>query len=372
MRMSTLVALVAALATGPSLAAAQVVESEEHRFRVQVVAEGFDHPWSVAFLPDGGMLVTERDGRLNRLDADGGSRAVIEGTPEVAATNQGGLLDVVLHPDFADNSWVYLSYARPGDGGNATAVVRARLDGDRLHDMQTLFVATPYTRGGRHFGSRLAFDRDGFLYISTGDRGERDRAQELDNHHGKIIRLTDDGQIPNDNPFLAEPGAQPGIYSYGLRNPQGMIRNPESGEIWINEHGPRGGDEINIIRAGLNYGWPRVTHGREYHGPEIGPDSMEGMEDPLHHWTPSIAPSGFAYYDGEAFPRWRGNLFVGALAGTHLARVVLEDGAVVHEERLLDDSGWRIRDVRQGPDDALYLLVDQRRAPLLRLTPAAE
>ena len=369
MRLSVALAAGAALAVHASMALGQVQEGEEHAFRVEVVAEGFSHPWGLAFIPGGGMLVTERSGRLNRLDADGGGRVEITGLPDVATGNQGGLLDVVLHPDFSDNQWVYLSYSKPGEGGAATAVGRGRLDGERLEDFEELFIATPYTGGGRHFGSRLAFDAEHYLYISTGDRGNRDSAQELDNHHGKIIRLTDDGQIPGDNPFLGQPDAMPGIYSYGLRNPQGMFLHPVTGEIWIHEHGPRGGDEINIIRAGLNYGWPKVTHGREYHGPEIGPDSMEGMEDPLHHWTPSIAPSGVAYYDGDAFPRWQGNLFVGALAQTHLARVVIEGEQVVHEERLLDDAGWRIRDVRQGPEGGIYLLVDQRRAPLVRLLP---
>ncbi|MCP1674042.1 glucose/arabinose dehydrogenase [Natronocella acetinitrilica] len=361
---------IAALVAAAGIASAQTVDSEEHRFQVQVLAEGFSHPWGLAFLPDGRMLVTERGGRLNLLDANGNNRRTVEGTPSVATENQGGLLDVILHPDFEETPWVYLSYARPSSEGNATAVGRGLLDGEQLTDFEVLFVATPYTGGGRHFGSRMAFDEDGYLYISTGDRGQRDRSQELDNHYGKIIRLTDDGQIPDDNPFLDQRDAQPGIYSYGLRNPQGMIRHPETGEIWINEHGPRGGDEINIIGPGLNYGWPKVTHGREYHGPRIGPESMDGMEDPLHHWTPSIAPSGFAYYDADVFPAWQGNLFVGALAQTHLARLVVDNGEVVHEERLLDDAGWRIRDVRQGPDGALYLLVDQRRAPLVRLSPA--
>ncbi|MEX0730653.1 MAG: PQQ-dependent sugar dehydrogenase [Aquisalimonadaceae bacterium] len=352
------------------VATAQIHDSENHRFRVDILTDDLAHPWGLAFLPDGRMLITERPGRLQLFDPESGDRTSVEGTPEVAAVSQGGLLDVVLHPNHADNGWIYLSYSAPGDGGNATTVGRGRLRSDRLTDFEVLFTAAPRLGGGRHFGSRLVFDNDGYLYISSGDRGERDRAQTLDNHQGKILRLTDEGRVPPDNPLVGDDDALPEIYSWGHRNPQGMILHPETGKIWVHEHGPRGGDEINIVRAGSNYGWPKVTHGREYHGPEIGPDGMQGMESPIHHWTPSIAPSGMAYYDGDAFPEWRGNVFVGALALTHLARLELDGKAVTHEERLLDDAGWRIRDVRRGPDGYLYVLVDARRAPLLRLSPA--
>ncbi len=367
-----LVGWVAAALCAAPLASASPEDSTRHGFNVEIVHEGLDRPWSLAFLPDGRMLITERPGRLLLLDADNEERTDIGGLPAVAAISQGGLLDVVLHPDFEENGWVYLSYAKSGAGGYTTAVGRGQLQGDRLTDFQELFVATPYVPGGRHFGSRLVFDGEGYLYISTGDRGQRDGAQALDSHHGKIVRLTDDGQIPGDNPFLDHGGAQPGIYSYGHRNPQGMILLPGTGEIWLNEHGPRGGDEVNRVQAGLNYGWPKVTHGREYHGPAIGPAEMDGMEPPLHHWTPSIAPSGMTYYHGDAFPEWQGAIFVGALAGRHLARLEFDGTRLVNEERLLGDRNWRIRDVRTGPDGYLYLLVDDGNAPLVRLTPAIQ
>jgi len=362
--------LVPALSLSLSAQAQQVHDSEKQSFQVTILADGLENPWSLAFLPDGRMLVTERAGRLNLLDADGGGKTVVQGTPAVASVNQGGLLDVVLHPDYADNGWIYLSYSKPGSDGHATALARGRLDGERLVDVETLFTASPGLSGGRHFGSRIAFDNNGYLFLSSGDRGDRDRAQDLGNYQGTILRLTDTGEVPADNPFVGHDHALPEIYSWGHRNPQGMILHPDSQEIWINEHGPRGGDELNIVRAGVNYGWPEVTHGREYHGPSIGPSEREGMEPPLHHWTPSIAPSGMAYYDGDAFPQWRGNLFVGALAHTHLARLEMDGEQVVHEEKLLDNAGWRIRDVRQGPDDYIYVLVDSNRAPLLRISPA--
>ncbi|MCC5812646.1 MAG: PQQ-dependent sugar dehydrogenase [Ectothiorhodospiraceae bacterium] len=354
----------------PLLVGAEVERSARHSFNVEIISEGLNRPWGLAFLPDGRMLISERPGRLLLLDPERNERWEVEGTPEVAATNQGGLLDVALHPEFESNGWVYLSYAKAGDGGYTTAVGRGQLQDARLSGFQELFVATPYASGGRHFGSRLVFDEQGYLFISTGDRGLRDNAQALDSHHGKIIRLTDDGQIPADNPFLDHAEALPGIYSYGHRNPQGMILHPDTGDVWLNEHGPRGGDEINRVQAGLNFGWPKVTHGREYHGPSIGPSEMEGMEPPLHHWTPSIAPSGMAYYQGERFPDWQGNIFVGALAGRHLARLTVDGTEIVDEEQLLADRQWRVRDVRAGPDGYIYLLVDATDAPLVRLTPA--
>lgn len=351
-------------------AAAEQHDSEKHSFRVTTVADGLEHPWAVAFLPDSRILITERPGRLLVLDPDSGERTAVDGVPAVSSINQGGLLDVVLHPDYDDNGWIYFSYAAGGDDGHATQVSRARLEDARLVDREDLFVATPSMPGGRHFGSRLAFDGAHYLYITTGDRGEREHAQRLDGHLGKVVRLTDDGQIPDDNPFLDQ-DAQPGLYTTGHRNAQGLARHPDTGVMWLHEHGPRGGDEINILQGGLNYGWPETTFGREYFGPRIGPEPpVEGFEPPVHHWTPSIAPSGMAFYTGDAFPQWQGNLFVGALAHTHLARVVLDGEEVVHEERLLDDRNDRIRDVRQGPDGNLYVLVDADSAPLLRIEPA--
>lgn len=344
-------------------------DSEEHSFRVTTVANGLEHPWAVAFLPDGRMLITERPGRLLVLDPESGERTSVDGVPEVSNINQGGLLDVVLHPDYADNGWIYFSYAAGGDGGHATHVSRARLQDETLVEREDLFVATPFMGGGRHFGSRLAFDEARHLYITTGDRGEREHAQRLDGHLGKVVRLTDDGQIPGDNPFLDQ-DAQPGLYTSGHRNAQGLARHPETGAMWLHEHGPRGGDEINILQGGRNYGWPETTFGREYSGPRIGPEPpVEGFEPPIHHWTPSIAPSGMAFYTGDAFAKWQGNLFVGALAHRHLARVVLDGDNVVHEERLLENRNQRIRDVRVGPGGNLYVLVDDADAPLLRIEP---
>jgi aldose sugar dehydrogenase len=355
----------------PAGAANAVYASAHHGYRVEVVHAGLEHPWGLAFLPDGQLLVTERPGRLNLIDPREGTRSTVEGLPEVAATGQGGLLDVALHPQFEQTRWVYLSYAAAGDGGYTTHVGRGRLEGAHLTDFERLFVAEPYVSGGRHFGSRLAFDRDGNLLITVGDRGHREHAQDPGNYHGTLVRLTEDGAVPEDNPFVDEGGARPEIYSYGHRNAQGLVLHPTTGEPWLHEHGPRGGDEINRPQPGLNYGWPRTTHGREYHGPRIAPPPpQEGFAPPVHHWTPSIAPSGMAFYDGEAFPRWRGDLFVGALAKRHLRRVRLDGEDVVEEEALLEDLGFRIRDVRSGPDGYLYLLPDERDTAVLRLVPA--
>jgi glucose/arabinose dehydrogenase len=345
--------------------------SEHHAYQVEVLFEGLEHPWALAFLPDGRLLVTERPGRLNLLDPRDDSWQRIEGVPEVAAVGQGGLLDVALHPDFEDNGWVYLSYAARQDDGLATRVGRGRLVGDRLEDFQVLLRAEPALSSGQHFGSRLVFDRDGHLFITVGDHGERDSAQDLGTHMGTVIRLTDDGSVPADNPFVGDPAVRPEIYSYGHRNPQGMTLHPRTGVLWLHEHGPRGGDEINLPRPGLNYGWPEVTFGNEYFGPPIGLDPPQpGFESPIHHWTPSIAPSGMAFYDGDHFPAWRGDLFVGALVLRHLQRLRLSGDQVVEQEQLLADLQWRIRDVRNGPDGYLYVLQDASVAALIRLVPA--
>jgi len=339
-------------------------------FRVQTVADGLDHPWALAFLPEGDMLVTERSGALLRLDPEQGQRTRVDGVREVDARNQGGLLDVVLHPDFSDNRLVYLSWSGRCDRGNATHVGRGRLDDDRLADFEVLFVARPCVRSTKHFGSRIVFDRDGYMFVTVGERGERDRAQNLGDHNGSVVRLYPDGTVPDDNPFLGQADARPAIYSYGHRNPQGAVLHPDTGRLWIHEHGPRGGDEINIPEPGANFGWPKTTYGKEYWGPEIGPDKLEGTLQPIHQWTPSIAPSGMEFYTGERFPDWQGNLFVGALALTHLARLELDGDRVVNEQELLNDRGWRIRDVRQGPDGHLYLLTDAGNGRLVRLIPA--
>ena len=370
------IVLAASIAGGSTLAPpavrADVFQSEEHTFRVVTITNGLDHPWGLAFLPDGRMLVTERPGRLRTVTA--GRLEPVAGTPRVQAHGQGGLLDVALHPGFRENGWVYLSYAAGTRRSTGTEVARGRLRGGRLEDVEVLFRALPKSSGGRHFGSRLRFAPDGHLFVSLGDRGERHRAQDPGDHAGSIIRLRDDGSIPPDNPWVGVDGARPEIYTVGNRNVQGLAFHPRTGALWAHEHGPRGGDEVNAVRAGVNYGWPFISHGREYAtGLPVGDGThREGMAQPAYQWTPSIAPSGLAIYDGDRFPGWRGNLFAGALRFRLLARLVLDGERVVHEERLIEDRYGRIRDVRAGPDGLLYLLTDAP-APhgaLLRIEPA--
>jgi aldose sugar dehydrogenase len=342
-----------------------------HEYRVVTVVEGLDRPWGMAFLPDGGILVTERPGRLRVVRNGSLAPQPVSGVPAVFARGQGGLLDVALHPDFARNRLVYLSYAKPGPGGATTAVSRGTFTGDRLENVQEIFEARAWRDAGQHFGSRLLFDRDGYLYVTVGDRGAMREAQDRSNHIGTTIRLHDDGRVPVDNPFVGQSGVLPEIYSYGHRNAQGMALHPQTGQVWLNEHGPRGGDEINLVQAGRNYGWPEITHGRNYDGSVITRDTVRsGMESPLLHWTPSIAPSGMTFYTGNAFPDWRTSVFSGALAGQHLRRTVFDGARVVGEESLLTDFGRRIRDVREGPDGFIYLLIDEASAPLVRLEPA--
>ncbi|MDQ8197440.1 PQQ-dependent sugar dehydrogenase [Pelagicoccus enzymogenes] len=329
--------------------------------RTEAVAEGIGQPWGMAFLPDGSMLVTEKGGEL--LLIRDGERTQVPGLPETVVIGQGGLMDVVLHPEYESNGWIYLSYVSPegnGAGGN-TAIMRARLQGDRLVDGEQLYKGSPNTESGRHFGSRIAFDSSGYLYFSIGDRGARDQnPQDLARDGGKIYRLHDDGRIPADNPFVGKDGVKQAIYSYGHRNPQGMVRHPETGKIWIHEHGPRGGDEINIVAAGKNYGWPLVTYGINYSGTEIT-DRKEapGMEPPLFHWTPSIAPSGMAFVTSDKYPEWKDSLLVGSLKFAYLERLVLRDGEVVAREKVLEGIG-RLRDVRQAPDGFVYVSVEGR------------
>ena len=345
--------------------------SKEHDFRLVTLVEGLDYPWSLAFLPDMSMLVTERSGALRVIRGGRLDPRPVEGVPESAERGQGGLLDVVPHPDFVNNGWLYLSYSAQGDDGYGTRVSRGRFDGERLSEVETIFEARPLSRGGRHFGSRLAFDAEGFLYVTIGDRGERDLAQDLKTHNGKVVRLHDDGGLPEDNPFVTRPNALPDVFSVGHRNPQGLTIEPATGWIWAVEHGPRGGDELNKIEAGVNYGWPVITHGREYIGGSIGEGtSKPGMQQPAAYWVPSISPSGMDFYEGDAFPDWQGDLFVGALSGTHLVRISLERGKVVGQEKLLVEFDERIRDVRTGPDGLLYILTDDNDGGLYRLEPA--
>jgi glucose/arabinose dehydrogenase len=348
----------------------RVFQSERHSFRLTVVTRGLEHPWSLAFLPNGTMLVTERPGRLRVIRNGALDPAPVSGVPEVAAVGQGGLLDVVPHPRFRENRLVYLSYAGKGPGGAGTEVARGRLMEGRLEDLETIFAVRPKSGGGRHFGSRLAFGAEGHLYITAGERGEPDRAQDPGDPAGSIIRLTADGAIPPDNPFVGLPDARPEVFSIGHRNPQGLALHPETGRIWEAEHGPRGGDEVNVIRAGANYGWPVITYGMSYAGFPIGEGTEKpGMTQPVTYWVPSISPSGMAFYTGAAFPAWRGSLFLGALSGKLLVRLELDGERVVREERLLEGFGERIRDVRQGPNGHLYLLTDAPDGALLRLEP---
>ena len=362
-----------ALALVPAPAGAQTLTSQDHAFRIVKLVERLEHPWGLAFLPDGRMLVTERPGRLRVIGRDGKlAPQPVSGLPAIAAHGQGGLMDVAIHPRFADNSLVYLSYAARGDGGFSTEVARGRLSGAELQDVQVIFRQLPKSGGGRHFGSRLVFDRAGFLFITLGDRGEQDRAQKPDDHAGSVIRLHDDGRVPKDNPFVGRPGWRLEKYTLGNRNIQGAALHPQTGLLWTHEHGPQGGDEVNVIRAGANYGWPIITYGVNYgFGTRIGEGPHKaGMAQPLHYWVPSIAPSGMAFYTGDRFPRWRGDLFVGALRDQMLVRLRLDGEKVVGEERLLKDAIGRIRDVRSGPDGMLYLLTDEARGMLVRLEPA--
>jgi glucose/arabinose dehydrogenase len=349
----------------------EAIRSEQAAFRVVPVATGLEHPWGMAFLPNEDILITERAGRLRILRAGALDPEPIQGVPEVYASGQGGLLDVALDPDFAANRVIYLSYAAEGDGGNSTRVARATLGDGRVEDLEVIFTAQPLVRSSKHFGSRLAFDRQGYLFLTVGERGQGDRAQDRGDQNGSVIRLHPDGSVPEDNPFVGVAGARPEIFSYGHRNAQGLAIHPETGVPWLHEHGARGGDEVNVVRPGVNYGWPVITHGIDYSGAPIGEGThKEGMAQPIHYWVPSIAPSGMAFYDGDAFPEWRGDLFVGALRSELLARLELDGERVVGEERLLEGALGRIRDVEVGPDGLLYLLTDESAGGLYRLEPA--
>ena len=363
----------ASVASATSTGAYTVQQTERHAVRVTILTRGLEHPWSLAFLPDGRMLVTERPGRLRYVEADGTlDPTPIGGLPAaVAQAGQGGLHDIALHPDFADNRLVYIAYAGKSGRSYGTELARGRLDGHRLADVEVLFRALPKSQGGRHFGGRVVLDGKGHVFLTLGDRGERPRAQDLGDHAGSVIRLAEDGGVPADNPFASVAGARPEIFSLGNRNVQGAAMNPWTGELWAHEHGPQGGDEVNVIRSGVNYGWPVITYGKNYGiGTSIGEGThKEGVAQPLHQWTPSIAPSGMAFYDGDKFPGWRGSLLVGALKFRLLARLELDGERVVHEERMLEDVLGRIRDVRVGPDGFVYLLNDHPNGVIARLEP---
>jgi len=360
--------------TGAATPPPDVIDTQEHDLRIVEIVKGLEHPWSLAFLPDGDLLVTERPGRLRLIRGGRLLPEPVAGLPSVAARGQGGLLDVALHPEFAENRWIYWSYSGAGTGGIGTEVARGKLIDDRLQEVEVLFVMQPKSEGGRHFGSRLVFDRQGYLFITLGDRGERDRAQQPGDHAGSVIRLHDDGRVPQDNPFVGREGWQPEIYSFGHRNLQGAALHPETGMLWTHEHGPQGGDEVNIIRAGVNYGWPVITYGTNYvTGTQIGEGTHKpGMAQPIHYWVPSIAPSGMDFYTGDKFSNWQGDLLVGALKDRMLVRLSLEGEKVVGEERFLKNVLGRIRAVQQGPDGFVYLLTDEDDGVLVRLEPAGQ
>jgi glucose/arabinose dehydrogenase len=368
MRPIPFVALAAALSAGA--AAAETFPSSAGPLRVERVAGGLENPWGLAFLPDGRLLVTERPGRM-RIVADGRPSEPLAGLPEVWASGQGGLLDVALSPDFARTGLLFFAFAEPAGNGARTAVARARLDGDRLADVAVIFRQTPVRGGGRHFGARIVPAPDGTLFVGLGDRGMDDGAQDLGGHLGKVVRIRADGSVPPDNPFVGRDGARPEIWSLGHRNVQGAALGPD-GRLWTVEHGARGGDEINAPAAGANHGWPVVSYGTHYSGLPIGEGTEKpGMEPPLFHWDPSIAPSGLTFVTGAAFPDWEGDIVVGALKDRLLARVEMEDGRPTgREERLLEDEFGRIRDVRTGPDGALWFLTDEDPGGLYRVTPA--
>jgi glucose/arabinose dehydrogenase len=338
-----------------------VVKSEEHAFRVETVSEGLETPWSVAFLPDGRLLVTEKPGRLRIVEKGKLVPEPVTGVPPVWSEGQGGLLDVAVHPDHASNGWIYLSYSDPGPDGSAmTRVMRARLKAGALVDQETLFTApvTLYRKGEVHFGSRFVFDGKGHLFFTIGERGHKQDAQDLSRPNGKVHRIRDDGRVPEDNPFVKTPGALPTIWSYGHRNPQGLAQHPATGELWDAEHGPRGGDELNLVKPGRNYGWPVITYGMNYDGTPIADlTTKEGMEQPVLHWTPSIAVCAIDFYVGDRFPRWKNDLLVSSLAAEELRRLRIDGGRVAKQEVLFKGIG-RVRDVVVGPDGLVYVALN--------------
>jgi glucose/arabinose dehydrogenase len=360
------------VALAADAARAQSVRSSAGNLSVETVASGLRHPWGLAFLPDGRMLVTERPGQMRIATRDGKLSPPLPGVPRVFASGQGGLHDVALDRDFGRNTTIYFCFAESANGGARTSLARARLGEARLEEVRVIFRQEGPLSSGNHFGCRIVQTEDNNLFLTTGDHfTHRDQAQNLGNHLGKIIRIRPDGSAPSDNPFVGRQGAKPEIWSYGHRNMQGAALQPGSGRYWIHDHGARGGDEINIPQAGKNYGWPVISYGVDYTGAKIGVGThRQGMEQPVWQWTPSIAPSGMAFYSGDLFPAWRGHLFVGALAGTMLVRLEVDGERIVREERLLRERGERIRDVRSGPDGALWLLTDSSSGKILRIVPA--
>jgi glucose/arabinose dehydrogenase len=356
----------------------QTFETALQRIRVSTVATGLANPWSLAFLPNGDMLVTERAGRLRLIRGGTLDPQPVAGVPASRSTVLGGLLEIALHPKFAENGFVYLTYTKVNDANlTTTALARGRFTGARLEDVRDIFVANSWSSSATNFGGRVAFDRNGLLYLTIGERQEQERAQKGDDHGGKVLRLRDDGSVPPDNPFVGKAGYAPEVFSLGHRSPQGLAMHPETGAIWENEHGPLGGDEVNIILPGRNYGWPLVTFGMNYDGTKISDSTWRAdLEAPLMYWVPSIAISGLAFYTGDRFPNWKGNAFVGSMfegrtrATGHLQRISFEQGRPIQREPILTELHQRIRDVRQGPDGLLYLLTDENPGVVLRIEPA--
>jgi aldose sugar dehydrogenase len=344
------------------------LESSHGTIAMETVADGLVHPWGLAFLPGERLLVTERPGRLRIVSPDGTLSEPVKGLPEVFAQGQGGLLDVALAPDFADSRQLYFSYAEPGEGGASTAVARARLEDGRLAGIEVIFRQEPKVDGGNHFGGRLVFAGDGTLFVTLGERFKFDPAQDLSSHLGTVVRIGADGSVPPDNPFGDQEGAEPAVWTYGHRNVQAAARHPETGMLWIGEMGPEGGDELNLLQAGRNYGWPLVSWGQHYSGHDIpDPPTRPELEGSLHHWTPVISPSGMIFYGGDAFADWQGDLLIGSLTQRQLVRLSLKGQQVTDAERL--EIGARVRDVREGPDGAIYLLTDEDDGAILKLTP---
>ena len=348
------------------------VKTEAGNIQVKTIAEGLENIWGMAFLPDGSMLVTERRGRMRVVSADGKVGEPLAGLPEIYAQGQGGLLDVVLAPDFETSKRIYFSYSEPGKGGNSTAVSFATLNGSKLENVTRVFSQQPKINSGAHFGSRLVWAPDGTLFITLGDRySEKDKAQTLDNHQGKVVRINADGSIPKDNPFVKTPGALPEIWSYGHRNVQGAAINPITKELWTGEHGPQGGDELNIDRAAKNYGWPVITYGENYGGGKIGEGThKEGMEQPNYKWVPSIATAGFIFYTGDKFPQWKNNILLASLKDKTFVRLVVDGEKITKEERLLNkELNQRLRHVVQGPDGLVYVVSDESKAKIYQISP---
>jgi len=347
----------------------KIIESEKQKFGVDTITKALTNPWGIAFLPDGRILVTERAGEI-RIVKDGKLLPEkIGNVPAVFANGQGGLMDIKLHPDYAVNGWIYLTYSKPGEGGGGTVLARAKLEGNNLVGLEELFSAQPLSGSGAHFGSRVVFDGKGYVFISSGERGTKPNAQDLTNHLGKVIRLHEDGKVPTDNPFVNTPGAKPEIWSYGHRNPQGLIYNKANETLWDVEHGPMGGDELNKVEKGKNYGWPVITYGMNYDSTVISDiTEKEGMEQPVFYWKPSIATCGMTLVTSDKFPGWNGNLLIGALAKQHIARVELDaEGKFVKQEKLLENIG-RVRAVEQSPDGYIYVATETP-GMLLRLVP---